>query len=75
MVSVTSLCGQYSLQLYLFNGFLMVPLRVLLCSVMHVENAVAIVSVISVVDIAISLLVCVYLLPKSKILSYVCGVK
>ena len=75
VVSVTALCGQYSLQLYLFNGFLLVPLRVLLCSVMHVENAVAIISVISVLDITVSLLVCVYLLPKSKILSYVCGVK
>lgn len=70
-----SLCGQYSLQLYLFNGFLLVILRVLLCSILHIENPIIIVTSIAGFDILISLLVCVYLLPKSKLLSYVCGVK
>lgn len=74
-VSINSLCGKYSLQLYLFNGFLLVLLRVLLCSVLHVTNPIVIVFVISSVDIIVSLLVCVYILPKSKVLSFICGVK
>ena len=75
VVNITSLCGQYSLQLYLFNGFLLVILRVLLCSILHIENPIIIVTSIAGFDILISLLVCVYLLPESKLLSYVCGVK
>jgi peptidoglycan/LPS O-acetylase OafA/YrhL len=75
IISLTSLCGKYSLQLYLFNGFLLVILRVLLCSILHVSNPILIVGVISFVDIAISILICVYVLPKSKFLSYICGVK
>ena len=75
MEYLVSLCGKYSLQLYLFNGFLLVILRVLLCSVLHVTNPIVIVAFISVIDITISLLVCVYILPKSNVLSYICGVK
>lgn len=74
-VDFTSICGKFSLQLYLFNGFLLVILRVLLCTILHVTNPIIIVTVISSVDIIVSLLVCVYLLPKSKALSFICGVK
>lgn len=75
IISFMSLCGKYSLQLYLFNGFLLVPLRLILCSIYKITDPIIIVSVISFVDIVISLLVCVYLLPKSRVLSFICGVK
>ena len=74
-VNIASLCGQYSLQLYLFNGFLLVILRIVICSLLHIENPVIIVTAISGIDIIISLLVCKYVLPKSRCISYICGVK
>lgn len=75
VISFTSLCGKYSLQLYLFNGFLLVPLRIVLCSLCKITDPIIIVSVISTVDIVLSLLACFYILPKSRILSLICGVK
>lgn len=75
VISFTSLCGKYSLQLYLFNGFLLVPLRIVLCSLCKITDPIIIVSVISTVDIVLSLFVCVYILPKSRILLLICGVK
>ena len=75
LVHIMSLCGKYSLQLYLFNGFLLVFLRVILCSILHIINPIVLVAAISGFDIIISLLICVYLLPKSRVVSFICGVK
>lgn len=65
----------FSLQIYLFNGFCLVALRVLICTVMHITNPILIVTGLVVGNLVISISLCKYLLPKSKLLSYLCGLK
>lgn len=69
-----TICSRYSLQIYLFNGFLMVPIRVLLCNVLHISNPFAIVLAIVAGNLVISIIVCQYLISESKMLSYLCGI-
>ena len=58
IISFLNRCSQYSLQIYLFNGFLLVPIRVLTCNVLHVMNPLVIVIAIVASNILISLLAC-----------------
>lgn len=43
--------GKYSLQFYIFNGFVLVPSRFLLCNLLNIENSLAIVSGVFIICI------------------------
>lgn len=66
-------CGNCSLQLYLFNGFILVFIRTILISILHIYNPFVIVSALVVGNIIISLSICNYVLPKTKWLAWLCG--
>ncbi len=66
-------CSKYSLQLYLFNGFILVGVRTVLVTMLHITEPVVIVSSLVFFNLLITLLICNYLLPKSKWLSWLCG--
>lgn len=67
-------CSTYSLQLYLFNGFILVIVRTLLVSIAHIYNPVAIVSSLVVSNLLITLMICNYIIPKSNWLAWLCGI-
>ena len=73
-VSFLETCSKYSLQLYLFNGFIMVPIRVFVCNILHIHIPIIIVLSIVLGNLIISIMVCHYILPRSKVLAYLCGV-
>ncbi len=66
-------CSTYSLQLYLFNGFLLTAIRYVVCTRMHITSPIIIVTSIVVGNILITLLICNYVLPHTRILSWLCG--
>lgn len=41
--NVLSYFGKYSLQFYIFNGFMLVPTRFVLCNLLHIDNSFVIV--------------------------------
>ena len=71
--SFLNLCSKYSLQIYLFNGFLMVLIRVLICNVFHITNPFIIVLSIVAGNLIFSLIAC-KAIKRSKILSFICGI-
>lgn len=68
-------CSKYSLQLYLFNGYLMTALRIIVCNVFHITTPIVIVGVIWVGNLEITLFVCKHILPRVPILKALCGLK
>lgn len=66
-------CSTYSLQLYLFNGFILVIVRTLVVSILHIHNPIVIVCSIVVSNLLVTLLTCNYILPKIKWLAWLCG--
>lgn len=73
LVQLLNNCSQYSLQIYLFNGFLLVGIRVIVVSILHIYNPIIIVSSLVLGNIFITLFVCKYLLPHTKWLGWLCG--
>lgn len=69
-----TVCSTYSLQLYLFNGFVLVIVRTLVVSVLGIHNPFVIVSSLVLGNLLVTLLVCIYLLPKTKWLAWLCGI-
>ena len=67
-------CSKFSLQLYLFNGFILVAIRTLIVSVLHIHNPVVIVSSIVIANLLITLLICNYVLPKTRWIAWLCGI-
>lgn len=66
-------CSTYSLQLYLFNGFVLVAVRTLVVSILHIYNPIIIVSLLVISNLVVTLLICNYILPRTKWLSWLCG--
>lgn len=66
-------CSKYSLQLYLFNGFILVAIRTAVVSLLHIHNPLVIVTSIVAGNLIITLLICNYVLPHIKWLSWLCG--
>ena len=67
--------SEYSLQIYLFNGYLLTIIRIILCSILKIRNPLVIVGSIWLCDLAISLVLCKCILPKVPILAQMCGIK
>ena len=66
-------CSKFSLQIYLFNGYLMTAIRILLCQVLGVTAPLPIALGIWIGDLVISLLVCKVVLPRIPVLRDLCG--
>ena len=66
-------CSSYSLQLYLFNGFLLTAIRYVVCSKLHITSPIIIVATIVIGNLLITLLICNFVLPHTKIMSWLCG--
>ena len=66
-------CSTYSLQLYLFNGFILVITRTLLVTYLHVTSPVIIVGTLVTTNLIVTLLICNFILPKTKWLGWLCG--
>ena len=69
-----SVAGKYSLQLYLFNGYLLVIFRELLVTICKITNPYIILAVISVTNCAGAILIVKYIVTKVKVLSRLCGI-
>ena len=65
--------SRFSLQLYLFNGYFLTALRILVCNILHIESPIIIVLSIWLGNIAISLFICKVILPRSSLLQRICG--
>lgn len=68
-------CGSYSLQLYLFNGFLLTGLRIIICNMLHITEPLIIVGGIWLGNLLITLCACKYVIPKIPVLRELCGLK
>jgi len=68
-------CSKYSLQIYLFDAFWMVAVRTVLINFLHVSSPIVILFFMTTVNIACTLAVCKYVLPKSRWLSWATGLK
>ena len=69
------LASRYSLQLYLFNGFILVAARTILVSRLHLTNPVLVIPLIVAANLAVTLPVCKYVLEKTRWIGWLCGVK
>lgn len=67
-------CGQYSLQLYIFNGFLMTFIRIVMCKIFGITNAVLLVSGILFFDILLTFLIIKFVIMPYPIIRKICGV-
>lgn len=66
-------CSTYSLQLYLFNGFILVIIRTLLVTYLHITSPLIIVLTLVVTNLLLTLLICNFVLPKTKWIAWLCG--
>lgn len=66
-------CGKYSLQLYLFNGYLMTIARIVICNKLKISSPVIIILGISILNYVVTLGVCKFVIPKSKVLRRLTG--
>ena len=68
-------CSKYSLQIYLFNGYLLTAIRIILCNILKIQSPFLIAMTIWIGDLAISLILCKYILPRMRLLTRLCGIK
>ena len=73
--SIITDCGTYSLQLYLFNGFLLTALRIVICNVLHITTPVLIAVGIWIGNLVITLVACKYIISRIPVLRELCGLK
>ncbi len=69
------LASKYSLQLYLFNGFVLVISRTILVSKLHLTNPVLVIPLIVLANLIVTLPLCKYVLEKTRWIGWLCGVK
>lgn len=68
-------CGQFSLQLYLFNGFIMTAIRIVVCSLAGIRNSFLIVASIWIGNLVITLLLCEFFIPRIPVVRTLCGMR
>lgn len=67
--------SKYSLQIYLFNGYLLTIIRIVICSMLGIRSPLIIVSSIWCGDLAISLILCKYLLSRVPLFAKMSGIR
>ena len=70
---ILSECGKYTLQLYLFNGYLLVIIRTIVVSMLKIYNPVIIVVLVTIGNLIITMFLCRKVLPKIPIIRTLCG--
>lgn len=73
MTKPISECGKYTLQLYLFNGYLLVIIRTIVVSIMKISNPLIIVLAITIGNLIITLFLCKKVLPRIPAIRAICG--
>ncbi len=68
-------CSLYSLQIYLFNGYLMTILRIIICQLLHITTPFVIVLGIWLGDLFLTLILCKYVCKKVRFFSVLCGMQ
>lgn len=68
-------CSRFSLQLYLFNGYILGVFRFIICRVFGVEIPAVIVLCILVPNLIITLVACKWIIPHIPIIRTCCGLK
>lgn len=69
------ICSNYSLQIYLFDAFWMVLIRTVLINVLHITHPIVILFFMTTINIALTLALCLYVLPKNKWLAWMTGLR
>ena len=65
--------SKYSMQIYLFNGYLLTIIRIILCSILGVVNPVVIVLALLTGNLVVSLALCEWVIPYIPVLAGLCG--
>lgn len=63
----------FSLQLYLFNGYLLTIIRIVICQIMHISNPILIVLAVWGGNMAVTLIACKWIIPRIPIVRELCG--
>ncbi len=66
-------CSKYSLQLYLFNGFILTGMRIIICNLLGIKEPLLIVFPIWIANIVITVISCKYIIPKIRVIRMFCG--
>lgn len=66
-------CSKYSLQIYLFDGYLVTLLRTLLISVLKIHIPLVIIPCITIINLAVTLCICKFILPRVRLFRTLCG--
>ncbi|MDD3369950.1 MAG: acyltransferase family protein [Lachnospiraceae bacterium] len=66
--------GIYSLQLYLFNGYLLVISRLLICTICGVTSPIVIIAFNMLIDLGFSYVVIHYVVSRVKLFRFLCGI-
>lgn len=69
------IASKYSLQVYLFNGFILVFTRVLLINVLAISTPYVVIPIIVIAQFAVTLPLCEYILSRTQWLGWLCGLK
>lgn len=67
--------SKYSLQAYLFNGFVLVASRVFIVNILHITNPVIVIPFIVFANFAITLPVCELILSRLRVAGWLFGVR
>lgn len=68
-------CSKYSLQLYLFNGYILTILRIIICQILQIKSPLIIVLTIWSGNLVITLIACKWIIPYIPVLREVCGLE
>ena len=68
-------CSRFSLQFYLFNGYLLGVLRIIVCRVFGIETPVVIVLSIFISNILFTYVACKWVIPYIPVIRTLCGLK
>ncbi len=71
--SFFALCSRNTLQIYLFNSFILVALRTVVCTFLNIESPFIIVPVILAGNLLITLIACKWIIPEIPIVRTLCG--
>lgn len=67
------LASKYSLQLYLFNGFVLVASRVMIVSALNITNPAIVIPLIVMANCLVTLILCEFFIKQTKWLGWLCG--
>ena len=67
-------CSKFSLQLYLFNGYLLAAIRIVMCRVLHITSPIWLVLTIWIGNLATTIISCKWIIPRIPIIRNMCGI-